>query len=117
MLFQEIIKVLLRHGANMGVKNWDERPPVNRILPATLQAPVSTQRKGKIKFNIIYRGSIHRQNVDTNSVNGMVWKLWIYFSPLGGHLFVSSMEIPATDPASKGEGGEISVYTFFCNLT
>jgi hypothetical protein len=21
----------------MGVKNWEERPPVNRILPATLQ--------------------------------------------------------------------------------
>jgi hypothetical protein len=60
--------VLLRHGANMGVKNWDERPPVNRILPATLQATVFTQRKRKIKFNIIYRGSIYRQNLDTSIV-------------------------------------------------
>ena len=36
-LFKDIIQLLLRHGANMGVKNWEEQPPVNRILPATLQ--------------------------------------------------------------------------------
>jgi len=34
---QEIIKLLLKHGANMGVKNMEEKPPVNKILPATLQ--------------------------------------------------------------------------------
>ena len=37
MYFQEIIKLLLKHGANMGVKNLEEKPPVNKILPATLQ--------------------------------------------------------------------------------
>ena len=36
-LIKDIIQLLLRHGANMGVKNWEEQPPVNRILPATLQ--------------------------------------------------------------------------------
>eukprot|EP00092_Neocalanus_flemingeri_P015698 GFUD01016992.1.p1 GENE.GFUD01016992.1~~GFUD01016992.1.p1 ORF type:complete len:970 (+),score=249.34 GFUD01016992.1:268-3177(+) len=34
---QELIKLLLKHGANMGVKNSDGKSPVNRILPTTLE--------------------------------------------------------------------------------
>eukprot|EP00090_Calanus_glacialis_P004617 TRINITY_DN13469_c0_g1_i6.p1 TRINITY_DN13469_c0_g1~~TRINITY_DN13469_c0_g1_i6.p1 ORF type:complete len:963 (-),score=252.46 TRINITY_DN13469_c0_g1_i6:527-3415(-) len=33
---QELIKLLLKHGANMGVKNDEGKSPVNRILPTTL---------------------------------------------------------------------------------
>ena len=33
---QEIIKLLLKHGANMGVKNNEGKAPVSRILPDTL---------------------------------------------------------------------------------
>ena len=34
---QQLIKLLLRHGANMGGKNNDGNSPVNRILPSTLE--------------------------------------------------------------------------------
>jgi len=33
---QELIKLLLKHGANLGVKNNEGKSPVNRILPSTL---------------------------------------------------------------------------------
>ena len=32
-----MIKLLLKHGANMGVKNNEEKAPVKRILPDTLK--------------------------------------------------------------------------------
>jgi len=34
---QELIKLLLKHGANMGVQNNEGKSPVNRILPDTLK--------------------------------------------------------------------------------
>ena len=34
---QEIIKILLKRGANMGVKNFRDKTPVESILPETLQ--------------------------------------------------------------------------------
>lgn len=42
---QAIIKLLLKHGANMGVKNKEEKPPVNKILPSTLQVSVLKKEK------------------------------------------------------------------------
>ncbi len=113
--------MLLRHGANMGVKNWDERPPVNRILPATLQEPVFTQRRRKIMravrisstFPCLGEALIGRMSPPVK-VSGM---FWLYFSLLGRHLIVSLSGNAATVPASQGGKGEISVCTFVCNLT
>jgi len=34
---QELVKLLLKHGANMGVKNVEDKTPVTRILPETLE--------------------------------------------------------------------------------
>ena len=57
---QGIIKLLLRHGANMGVKNNDGKAPVNRILPSTLEEffneclesdGIITDDKFKLTFN------------------------------------------------------------------
>ena len=57
---QEIIKLLLRHGANMGVKNREGKAPVSRILPSTLEEfftscvepqGIITDDKFKLTFN------------------------------------------------------------------
>ena len=57
---QEIIKLLLKHGANMGVKNNDGKAPVSRILPETLDdffnsclepKGIITDDKFKLTFN------------------------------------------------------------------
>ena len=57
---QAIIKLLLKHGANMGVKNNDGKAPVNRILPSTLEEffnecleseGIITDDKFKLTFN------------------------------------------------------------------
>ena len=57
---QEIIKLLLRHGANMGVKNNEGKAPVSRILPSTLDeffneclmpSGIITDDKFKLTFN------------------------------------------------------------------
>ena len=57
---QEIIKLLLKHGANMGVKNNEGKAPVSRILPETLDdffnscvepQGIITDDKFKMTFN------------------------------------------------------------------
>ena len=57
---QGIIKLLLKHGANMGVKNNEEKAPVARILPDTLEEffneclqsdGIITDDKFKLTFN------------------------------------------------------------------
>ena len=57
---QDIIKILLKHGANMGVKNNEGKAPVSRILPDTLDEffnscvepqGIITDDKFKLTFN------------------------------------------------------------------
>lgn len=65
---QELIKLLLKHGANMGVKNNEGKTPVNRILPSTL--------------NDFFNDSIHPQGIITDDEFKMTFNYNFLAPPL-----------------------------------